>query len=62
MLTNKGFANKSQAMILAGSTNPKYRKISFNEMQLRKDKNLCFNYDEKFTPPRRCANRRLLLL
>lgn len=38
------------------------RRINFNEMQLRKAKALCFNYDEKFSPLHRCQNRRLLFL
>lgn len=47
----------------APSSNSKqYRKISFNEIQLRKAKGLCFNCDEKFSPSHRFANRRLLLL
>lgn len=38
------------------------KRISFNEMQLRKAKGLCFNCDEKFSPSHKCQNRRLLVL
>ncbi|XP_039120775.1 uncharacterized protein LOC120257362 isoform X1 [Dioscorea cayenensis subsp. rotundata] len=45
------------------STNSQpFRRISFQEMQVRKAKGLCFNCDEKFTPSHRCVSRRLLLL
>lgn len=39
-----------------------FKRISFNEMQLRKAKGLCFNCDEKFSPTHRCQTKRLLLL
>lgn len=42
--------------------NTPFRRISFQEMQVRKAKGLCFNCDEKFTPSHKCATRKLLLL
>lgn len=39
-----------------------FQRISFQEMQVRKAKGLCFNCDEKFTPNHRCVTKRLLLL
>lgn len=50
------------AQVSSGNYTHPYQKISFNEMQIRKVKGLCFNCDEKFTPSHKCANRRLLLL
>ena len=32
------------------------------EMQLRREKNLCFTCDEKFSPTRRCPNRQYFIL
>lgn len=45
----------------SGSAHP-FKRITFNEMQLRRAKGLCFNCDEKFSPSHRCPNKRLLLL
>lgn len=39
-----------------------FKKMSFNEMQVRKAKGLCFNCDEKYTSTHRCQNKRMLLL
>ena len=38
------------------------RKISPAEMQLRRDKGLCYFCDEKFTFNHKCANKQLLML
>lgn len=53
--------SQSRAIVPYNTAQPT-RRISFNEMQLRKAKGLCFNCDEKFSPTHRCQNRRLLLL
>lgn len=39
-----------------------YKRISLEEMQLRKAKGLCFNYVEKFSKSHICANKKLLVL
>lgn len=57
-----GTSNAQQTFPSTRTQNSQYRKISFNEIQLRKAKGLCFNCDKKFTPSHRCANKRLLLL
>ncbi|XP_039115571.1 uncharacterized protein LOC120251094 [Dioscorea cayenensis subsp. rotundata] len=44
------------------TASPPFRKMSYNEMQLRRAKGLCYNCDEIFTPQHKCANRRLLVL
>lgn len=44
------------------NSSPTFKKISFNEMQLRKAKGLCFNCDEKYSPTHKCWNKRLLML
>lgn len=62
VLSTLGPPNAQQALPSARSYNSQYIKISFNEMQLRKAKGLCFKCNEKFTPSHWCANRRLLLL
>ena len=36
--------------------------MSAAEMQLRKEKGLCYWYDEKFTFNHKCPNRQLMLL
>lgn len=45
----------------AGNSQP-FKRITFNEMQLRRAKGLCFNCDEKYSPAHKCPNKRLLLL
>lgn len=55
--------NVPQLPALTSSYNaPPYKRISSNEMQLRKAKGLCFNCDEKYSPIHRCQNKKLLLL
>jgi len=44
------------------SRNFNVKKISPAEMQLRREKMLCFTYDNKFTPSHRCPNKQYLLL
>ncbi|XP_039140565.1 uncharacterized protein LOC120277791 [Dioscorea cayenensis subsp. rotundata] len=39
-----------------------FRRMGFQEMQIRKSKGLCFNCDEKYSPTHKCPNKRLLLL
>ena len=39
-----------------------FKKITVNEMQLRRAKGLCFNYDAKYSLTHQCPNERLLLL
>nr|KYP38939.1 hypothetical protein KK1_039771 [Cajanus cajan] len=38
------------------------KKISPAEMQLRREKGLCFTYDDKFSPSHKCPNKQYLLL
>ncbi|KAG8642458.1 hypothetical protein MANES_12G088990v8 [Manihot esculenta] len=38
------------------------KRLSWDEMQTRRAKGLCFNCDEKFVPGRRCAKPQLLIL
>ncbi|WVY92276.1 hypothetical protein V8G54_037790 [Vigna mungo] len=38
------------------------KKMTSAEMQLRREKGLCFTCDDKFTPSHRCPNRQYLLL
>nr|KYP63732.1 Transposon Ty3-G Gag-Pol polyprotein [Cajanus cajan] len=38
------------------------KKISLAEMQLRRDKGLCYTCNDKFTPSHRCPNKQYLLL
>lgn len=45
----------------SGNSQP-FKRITFNEMQLRRAKGLCFNCDEKYSPTHKCPNKRLLLL
>lgn len=49
-------------MASSSNNSQPFRRISFEEMQIRKAKGLRFNCDEKFTPSHRCASRKLLLL
>lgn len=46
----------------SGNISSPYKRITFNEMQVRKAKGLCFNYEEKYSPSHKCANKQLLLL
>lgn len=45
----------------SNSSSP-FRKMGFQEMQVRKAKGLCFTCDEKYSPTHNCPNKRLLLL
>lgn len=38
------------------------KRLSPAELQTRREKGLCYNCDERYTPVHRCKNRRLLLL
>nr|KYP49650.1 hypothetical protein KK1_028622 [Cajanus cajan] len=38
------------------------RKMTQAEMQVRRDKGLCYTCDEKFTPQHRCPNRHFMIL
>lgn len=40
--------------------NQNIRKISPAEIQLRREKNLCYFCDEKFSPSHRCPNRQVM--
>jgi len=44
------------------SRNFNVKKMSLVEMQLRRDKGLCFTCDDKFIPSHRCPNKQHLLL
>ncbi|KAJ0031096.1 hypothetical protein Pint_13485 [Pistacia integerrima] len=37
------------------------KRLTFEEMRAKRDKNLCFNYDEKFTPGHRCQAQTCLI-
>lgn len=39
-----------------------FRKMGFQEMQIRKSKGLCFTCDDKYSPTHKCPNKKLLLL
>lgn len=42
--------------------NHNIRKISPAEIQLRREKNMCYFCEEKFSPSHKCSNRQLMLL
>nr|KYP34468.1 hypothetical protein KK1_044568 [Cajanus cajan] len=38
------------------------KRMTSAEMQIRREKGLCFTCDEKFTPAHRCPNKHMMLL
>ena len=44
------------------SANPTFRKLSWTEMQVRREKGLCYNYDERFGLGHRCKKQQLFIL
>lgn len=51
---------------LAGANNrsllPGVKRITWEEMQKRREKGLCFNCDEKFTPGHKCKTKQAFLI
>ena len=41
---------------------PPIRHLSETEMQARREKGICYNFDEKFTRGHRCTEKKLYLL
>ena len=41
---------------------PTIKRISPAEMQIRREKGLCYNCDEKFSPSHKCRNRQFMLM
>ncbi|MCH79841.1 retrotransposon protein, partial [Trifolium medium] len=75
--TNKNFINKPETLTRNSNPilntpptrpmsqflkNPNIKRISPAEMQLRRDKGLCYWCDEKFSFTHKCPNRQLMLL
>lgn len=49
---------KQNSNVAVGASS-NHQRISFNEIQLRKARGLCFNCDERYTPQHRCPNNLL---
>lgn len=47
---------------LAYNQSPTFKRMDFQEMQVRKAKGLCFTCDDKYSPTHNCLNKLLLLL
>nr|KYP38561.1 hypothetical protein KK1_040187 [Cajanus cajan] len=47
---------------MTNQRNTNIKKMTSAEMQLRREKGLCFTCDEKFSPTHRCSNKQYMLL
>lgn len=53
-------ANRGVSNMTGLTSSPK--RLSWEEMKRRRERNLCFNCDEKFTPGHRCKNNIILMI
>ncbi|XP_028776266.1 uncharacterized protein LOC114733022 [Neltuma alba] len=62
-LTNLSGGGKTNLPPLLPTPNrPPIKKITPAEMQIRREKGLCYTCDEKFSPTHKCANKQLMML
>ncbi|GAU49705.1 hypothetical protein TSUD_182030 [Trifolium subterraneum] len=48
--------------LLQSSSKPIFKRLSPTEMTLRREKGLCFNCDEKFSPGHKCASKFFIMI